>query len=181
MVALIFRSEDGEFPKKKKKCPWSHAVISMTESILLSILCCLRVRRSHIHHYWFLPCPFYRDVSWFSESFDDLMYCRWSIIRRLHNFTFRSVGLKLRLCLFKVLFFLFFKPNPVIAPFPVSASYQQVVSLSTCDVFYVLFEIQHYSMRSLNPHILLLFEFYASQLFLNLFFCRCMLWRGLCL
>jgi len=59
------------------KCFWTHAVISMTESCLFLMQCCLRIMA--MQYCYSAMSPAHIDVSRFTESFGDYMYCRWWI------------------------------------------------------------------------------------------------------
>ncbi len=69
----------------------AHLVMSMTESCRWVMLCLLRPRASNKG---LRPCPLHRDLSSFSESFDDVMHCRWWDSQSLCYLTLRDVVLK---------------------------------------------------------------------------------------
>jgi len=69
------------------KCFWAQAVISRTESGLF-LMQSWTPRASHTD---IRLCPLHRDVFRLSESFTDIMFCRWWDIQHLQSFTLRNI------------------------------------------------------------------------------------------
>ncbi len=73
------------------KYSWAHLVMSMTESCRWVMQCRLRAQKPrHSTNVFGLLWDFSR----FSESFDDVMHCRWWDLQSLFNLTLRNVGFK---------------------------------------------------------------------------------------
>ncbi len=84
-VSLVIVFTDSGFWKYS----WAHLVMSMTESCQWVMQCRLRARRSQHSNKGLWSCPFS-----FSESFDDVMHCRWWDLQSLCNLTLRNVVFK---------------------------------------------------------------------------------------
>ncbi len=76
------------------KYSWAHLVMSMTESCRWVMQCRLRAQRPRASNKGLRPCPWHRDFSSFSESFDDVMHCRWWDLQSLCNLTLRNIVFK---------------------------------------------------------------------------------------
>ncbi len=77
------------------KYSWAHLVMSMTESCRWVMECLLRAQRPQAFNKGLQPCPLRRDLSSFSESFDDVMHCRWWDLQSFCNLTLRNMFLKI--------------------------------------------------------------------------------------
>jgi len=72
---------------KKRKCSWARAVLSLIESCLFFMRCCLRAWRSQASYRCFsIESLAHRKVSRFSQSFDGIMECRWWKTSKLSQF-----------------------------------------------------------------------------------------------
>ncbi len=74
---------------------WAHLVMSMTESCRWVMQCRLRAQKTTgIQQMSSTLSLTHRDFSSFSESFDDVMLCRWWDLQSLCNLTLRNVVFK---------------------------------------------------------------------------------------
>ncbi len=77
------------------KYSWVHFVMSMTKSRRWVMQCCLRaLKTTGIQQRYLALSLTHREFSSFSESFDDVMHCRWWYLQSLCNFTLRNVVFK---------------------------------------------------------------------------------------
>ncbi len=76
------------------KYSWAHLVMSMTESCRWVMQCRLRARRPRASNKGLRPCPLCTEISPDSESFDDVMHCRWWDLQSLCNLMLRNVVIK---------------------------------------------------------------------------------------
>ncbi len=81
------------------KYSWAHLVMSMTESCRWVMQCRLRApKTTSIQQRSSASSLTHRDFSSFSESFDDVMLCRWWDLQSLCNLTLRNVVFKVFQC-----------------------------------------------------------------------------------